>query len=103
MSRQNEAMMNEHDENENPYSIAEDARWQMMRRRVKLDLAMRGLTSADLDGLEQEQAIERGELKGWTLRVLLNGGRDALVYTLDNASGARVMCGGEALADVVVQ
>jgi hypothetical protein len=103
MSRQNEAMMNEHDENENPYSIAEEARWQMMRRRVKLDLAMRGLTSADLDGLEQEQAIERGELKGWTLRVLLNGGRDALVYTLDNASGARVMCGGEALADVVVQ
>jgi hypothetical protein len=103
MSRQNEAMMNEHDENENPYSIAEDARWQMMRRRVKLDLAMRGLTSADLDGLEQEQAIERGELKGWTLRVLLTGGRDALVYTLDNASGARVMCGGEALVDVVVQ
>lgn len=103
MSRQNEAMMNEHDENESPYSIAEDARWQMMRRRVKLDLAMRGLTSADLDGLEQDQAIEGGELKGWTLRVLLTNGRDALVYTLDNASGARVKCGGEALADVVVQ
>lgn len=101
MSRQNEAMMNE--QNENPYTPEEDARWQMMRRRVKLDLAMRGLTSADLDGLEQDQAIERGELKGWTLRVLLTGGRDALVYTLDNASGARVMCGGEALADVVVQ
>ena len=96
MSRQDE-------QDENPYTIEEDARWQYMRRRVKLDLAMRGVTSADLEGLEQDHHVERGELKGWTLRVLLNGGRDALVYTLDNASGARVKHGGEPLDDVVVQ
>ena len=95
--------MSRDEQDENPYTPEEDARWQYMRRRVKLDLAVRGLTSADLDGLEQDQAIERGELKCWTLRVLLTSGRDALVYTLDNASGARVKCGGEALADVVAE
>lgn len=94
-----EAMMS----SEDPYTAEENARWRSMMDRIKQDLGARGLTSADLDGLEQDQAIERGELKGWTVRVLLNGGRAALVYTLDNRDGARVMHGGEALPDVVRQ
>lgn len=105
MSKQNEAMMSRQDEqdDDSPYSIAEEARWRSMMDRIKLDLAQRGLTSADLDGLEQDQAIERGELVSWTVRVLLKGDRAALVYTLDNASGARVHHDGAPLDDVVVQ
>lgn len=79
------------------------ARYDAMMRRIKLDLAGRGLGSADLAGLDVVDDWAEGEVVGWTVRVLLNGGRDALVYTLSNEAGARVMHGGAALPDVVVQ
>lgn len=79
------------------------ARYNAMMQRVKLDLAQRGMTSADLAGLDVEDDWAEGEVVSWTVRVELNGGRAALVYTLDNRDGARVHHDGAALPDVVVQ
>lgn len=79
------------------------ARYDAMLRRVKLDLALRGLTSADLGGLEIEDDWAEDEVLSWTVRVELKGDRAPLVYTLDNRDGARVHHDGAALPDVVVQ
>lgn len=61
-----------------------------MRQRVKLDLGRRGLNSGDLEGLEMDTDWLEGEVTGWTMRVLLNADRDALIYTRENREDAPV-------------
>lgn len=61
-----------------------------LRQRVKLDVGMRGLTSKDLDGLELDTDWFEGEVRGWTMRVLLKGEREALIYTRENRDGAPI-------------
>lgn len=74
-------------------------RRDLMRQRVKMDLALQGLTSADLEGMERDTHVEGSAVTGWTWRVLLSGGREALVYQMSNRAGAPLRRDGEPIPE----
>lgn len=69
-----------------------------MRARVKADLARRGITSADLEGMTRDTHVD-GDVTGWTWAIHLNAGRSDLVYTMDNEDDAELRCNGELVPD----
>ena len=62
-----------------------------LRARVKHDLGARGLTSADLEGLQLDTDWDEGHVTGWTMRVALTGDRPALAYSRANRDEAPVI------------
>lgn len=76
------------------------AKVKAMHKRILLDLAARGLSDEDVEGIEQDTRVDDGEVQGWEFRVALAGGRSPLVYHLDNREGAELLCNGAPLQQI---
>jgi hypothetical protein len=76
------------------------AKVKAMHQRILQDLAARGLSDEDIEGMEQDTRVDGGQVQGWEFRVALTGGRSPLVYRLENREGAELRCNGSPLQQI---
>jgi hypothetical protein len=65
-----------------------------MGDRIKDDLARRGLSNPDLDGMDRVADIRDGTIYEWVWTVLLTDRRESLKYVMQNAEEAPLVCNG---------